>query len=139
MEKVKGIYFATKGFIVNEDKFLVVHKKQEEENVWELPGGRMEFGETAQMTFKRELFEETGLQVEPIKVLDTWNFVNKDYQITGIIFMSRTEDKVIKLSDEHDKYKWVELKEESVELLHPVFKECMKGWDWSGVTNENIK
>lgn len=61
----------------------------------ELPGGRMAFGETA---------EETSFIVEPVKLLDTWNFVATDYQITGVIYLCKIKDRNLKLSDEHDKY-----------------------------------
>lgn len=43
----KKIDIGVKALIFNEDKFLVMHNKGVEEDLWELPGGRMEFGETA--------------------------------------------------------------------------------------------
>ena len=44
----------------------------------------MEFGESDEETITRELLEETGLIVTPIKLLDTWNYVCESYQITAI-------------------------------------------------------
>jgi 8-oxo-dGTP diphosphatase len=82
MGDYKKIYFAVKAFILNEGKFLVMHKNGVQEDLWELPGGRMEFGETAEETLIRELIEETELLVTPIRVLDTWNCVFENYQIT---------------------------------------------------------
>ena len=44
MENGKKIHFAVKAFILDEDNFLVMHKSGVEEDAWELPGCRMEFG-----------------------------------------------------------------------------------------------
>ena len=39
-----------------------------EEGLWELPGGSLDFGETTQHAAKRELLEETGLDVPEEKL-----------------------------------------------------------------------
>ncbi|WP_303971859.1 NUDIX domain-containing protein [Streptococcus merionis] len=62
------LHFGVKALIVNEaGRFLAMHKKGQNE----LPGGRMTFGETIEEALVRELMEETGLSVTPIKVLNT--------------------------------------------------------------------
>jgi 8-oxo-dGTP diphosphatase len=108
-------------------------------NLYELPGGRMEFGETAEETLKREVKEETNFVVEPMKLLDTWNFISKDYQITGIIYLCKIIAGDFKLSDEHDKYQWLELNDMSINLMHDVFKERMVNWNMKGLKRVNEK
>jgi len=51
-----------KGLILNEtrDKFLIV---QEENGLWELPGGGLDWGENPQNGLRREIKEEMGLEV----------------------------------------------------------------------------
>lgn len=130
------IYFAVKGFLLHENKFLIMHDNghnRQEQNLWELPGGRMEFGETAEETLIREMKEETGLTVKPIKVLDTWNSVRGDHQITGIIYYCQAEEYEVKLSSEHDDYKWVAADASSIENMFPWFKERMINWNWEKV------
>lgn len=123
------IEFATKAFILKDGKYLALHKTEATHNLYELPGGRMEFGETAEETLKRELKEETNFIVEPIKLLDTWNYISKNNQITGVIYLCRINDGDFKLSDEHDKYQWLEFNDASINMMYDVFKERMVKWD----------
>jgi 8-oxo-dGTP diphosphatase len=130
MGDYKKIYFAVKAFILNEGKFLVMHKNGVQEDLWELPGGRMEFGETAEETLIRELIEETELLVTPIRVLDTWNCVFENYQITGIIYLCKIDNNEVRLSDEHDNYMWINADTEALTNMYEVFKEKMINWNW---------
>lgn len=52
--------------------------------------------------------------LEPIKLLDTWSFIAKDYQITGIIYLCVIKEGSLTLSDEHDKYEWLEFNKQSI-------------------------
>ncbi len=129
----RGIDFGVKGLIIREGKFLVMHNNGVEDDLWELPGGRMEFGETAEETLKRELMEETGLKVKPIRLLDTWDLIRGNYQITGIIYLCTLEDGEIELSDEHDAYKWLNADSNSINTVYEIFRSKMEKWDWNSI------
>ncbi|WP_066497098.1 NUDIX hydrolase [Abyssisolibacter fermentans] len=136
MENNKKIEFSVKAIIIDKDKFLIMHKKRVKEELWDLPGGRMEFSETAQDTLLREVQEETGLRVKPFRLLDTWNVVYENRQITGIIYLCKLEKGEIRLSDEHDKYKWVDASIESIDCLYESFKERMKNWNFNKLLDD---
>lgn len=53
------------------DKELLLVKRGVEPDIgsWCLPGGFMEMGETTEEAVKRELFEETGVKVEPVDII----------------------------------------------------------------------
>jgi 8-oxo-dGTP diphosphatase len=125
----KKIYFATKALIIKNNKYLALHKTEEIGGLWELLGGRMEFGETAEETLFREVKEEINLVINSYKLLDTWNFVSKEYQITGVIYLCTIKDGDVILSDEHDKYQWLDFSDESINVMHDVFEERMVRWD----------
>jgi mutator protein MutT len=67
----------TGAFIINEEgKILLTHRGPSARNQvgkWEAPGGKVEFGETAEQTIVREAKEELGID---IKVDDLLGFVD---------------------------------------------------------------
>ena len=133
MKEKNRLEFGVKALILRDDKFLVMHNNGIKADLWELPGGRMEFGETAEETLKREIMEETGLIVSPIKLLDTWNLIKVDHQITGIIYLCSIEEGEVTLSEEHDSFKWIKADKESLDVMYDVFKNPMEKWDWNEI------
>jgi len=60
---------SVKGVVVRAGKVLLLRNDRAE---WELPGGRIEPGETPEQCVAREIREESGWRVDPGPVLDTW-------------------------------------------------------------------
>lgn len=60
---------SVKGVVVRDGRVLLLHNERDE---WELPGGRLEVGETPQQCVAREITEETGWQVTTGPILDSW-------------------------------------------------------------------
>ena len=60
-------YLGIKILIINsKGKILLLHRnpaKANERKTWDIPGGRKQRGEDIAVTLRRELFEETGLQI----------------------------------------------------------------------------
>src|SRR6266404_3348186 len=62
------------GLILDNKGQLLLARRHQPQNPeihgkWELPGGGIDFGEEATESLKREIKEETGLKVEPVKLL----------------------------------------------------------------------
>lgn len=134
------IFFSVKTLIVRENMFLAVYNFVGDQKIWDLPGGRMEFGETAEQTLKREILEELNIEIEPIKVIDTWNYIhNEKCQITGIIYFSKMLSDSIKLSEEHDGYNWIKFTEIEEIFSKDFLLDKMQLWDWNAIVDDTIK
>jgi len=104
--------FATAAIINNRKVFLFRRLKYD---VWELPGGGIEFGEHPSDTARREVKEETGLDVKVENLLAIGSIVRPDkiHEIT-FCYLCRPvkENAEAAIGDEdHDKFKWVALSE----------------------------
>ncbi len=112
MEKKFGV--ATKAIIKNkEGKYLVLYKSGTEEinpDKIDIPGGRMNFGESVEESLKREVAEETGIKIEIIKPLRAWGLVKDDLHLVGITFLAEYVSGELRLSGEHTKYEWMDKK-----------------------------
>ncbi len=64
------------GGILANDQNEILLQKRSDFNAWGLPGGALEFGESAQETCFREFLEETGLKVKVKSLLGvSTNFI----------------------------------------------------------------
>jgi 8-oxo-dGTP diphosphatase len=105
-------FVASKGLILCADAFLIIRRasgSRDNVGLWELPGGRLEFGETPERCLSRELIEEVGIRkVDVIGPLTTWTFTREGYaQTIGITFLCKVADSPVILSAEHDAFKWI--------------------------------
>mgnify|MGYP005757745545 CR=1 FL=1 len=117
MEEKFGI--AIKCLLKNEyNKYLILKKTQEEakndasENLYDIPGGRMEYGEDIIDTLVREVFEETGIklklnQIE--KILNAKSIIRKDgLNLVVITYIANVKNCSVKISSEHSEFYWID-------------------------------
>ena len=111
----RRFFVAVKALLFDQGKFLLVKRSDKargEHHYWELPGGRMEFGETPENALQRELMEETGLSANILCPIQTWSFFREEEtQIVGITFLCKAETDKVQLSSEHDDFTWVRFDE----------------------------
>jgi 8-oxo-dGTP pyrophosphatase MutT (NUDIX family) len=112
-------------------KTLLLYRRNEspQGSRWGLPGGKIEKGEEALAAMKREILEETGIDINETSLnlfrlfwVDTIGVQFEYY----LYYASFAEKPKIVLSAEHITCKWVELHEVLSERLVADHPRCMK-------------
>lgn len=111
-------YVAHKALLVNEEgKILLIRDAGVDDHAnlkgkWDVPGGRMEKGETPAAALMREVFEETGIEIDPRHAqpvhVDLWG-VEGDVQnepIIGIFYLVYVNNPEVRISEEHTEMFW---------------------------------
>jgi len=93
-----------KGLIIKDKEILVLIKP---DGKLDLPGGRVECGETYGDTLIREIIEETGLTIYIQEPIFKWSFNKRSGRlIAGITYLCRHIGGKIQLSHEHSSCYW---------------------------------
>jgi 8-oxo-dGTP diphosphatase len=101
---MKNLWDGVKGIVIRDDRILVLVKQN---GKLDLPGGRVENGETIQSALQREIIEETGLKVEIHDPVEEWSFYKTpDQLIKGITLECAYLYGKVKLCGEHKRYFW---------------------------------
>jgi len=128
------------GVVIKGDRVLLVRRGSEPlKGEWSIPGGTLELGEELAAAARRELKEETGLEVEPLEVLGVFDRIIRDgrkirYHYVIVDFACRLKGgKLAPASDVLDA-RWVRradlpqyhLTEKATSVIHQAFKFFMK-------------
>jgi 8-oxo-dGTP diphosphatase len=77
------------GIVFNEDRQKVLIVKRRDVDVWVLPGGGVDVGETSEDAVCRELLEETGLTVKIVRKVAQYTPINALAKLTDVFECSR--------------------------------------------------
>jgi len=100
--------------LIVDDQNRLLLMKRSDSGCWGPPGGAVEPGEVVETAAKREVLEETGLQVEEMSLFGVFSgpelfyrYPNGDevYNVT-IVYLSRDVRGDILLNGEHTKWHW---------------------------------
>ena len=69
--------------VFEDDKILLAHHVEPGYDFWTFPGGRLEGDESIFDCVRREMAEETGLAVEPDRIVYIQEFVEPDYHFSS--------------------------------------------------------
>lgn len=125
---------AAKAFIVNDAGEILCIKRRPNDvhnpGAWDLPGGRLEEGESPFEGVQRETREEVSLEVTVHNPLTIHHFTRQDGQlITLIVFLCKQADsgQPVQLSEEHTEYKWLSI-DDAYETLHEAFRPDIEAY-----------
>ena len=102
------------GALVHQGRILIVKRSRNEHlfpGYYELPGGKLEYGEDPMAGLIREFQEETNLIINPFAPIRTFSYFNTDQtkhyiEIVYLVDLAET-DAGLQTSEEHDDHKWI--------------------------------
>ncbi len=111
LEKVKVF---SKVVVVNEEGRVLALKRQDSDcrrpSAWDLPGGNLEVGEEIHDSVRREVLEETGLEIgdiKPLRVESSMGSKPEGIEVVVIGWWGKASGTQVRLSSEHKVWKWV--------------------------------
>ncbi len=102
--------YTVKAIVAYQGKYLLLRKENFIGGDYDIPGGRKFFDdEPDEITLKREVREETGMDVDVAKFLYKWELKLKSQGIhlIGKTYLCRTPLDLVSLSNEHYSFVWV--------------------------------
>jgi 8-oxo-dGTP diphosphatase len=111
------------GFITNEKGEVLLIRTHERKDTWEMPGGQVENQETLEEAVRREIKEETGLNVKLYGITGIYH--NTTMNIVNIVFRGKAEDEEFSFQkDEVLEGKFVLLTKDNIEefITYPQLK-----------------
>ncbi len=103
--------FACDMILIEDGKLLLVKRAKEPfKGEWALPGGRIEENETAEQCAVREMKEETGLDVEPVRLVGIYSDPDRDPRgIIAASYIVRRTGGELKAGDDAGEAAWFPL------------------------------
>lgn len=111
------LFIATKAFINYRGKILILRESKKYQDgthaeKYDVAGGRLTPGEQFEEALKREIKEETGIEVDVGKpfFVSEWRPVvrGEQWQVIGICFECFAKSDEVVLSDDHDAFEWID-------------------------------
>ncbi len=105
------------GVIVQEGRVLLVRRGTEPlRGRWSIPGGLIEVGEMLGEAVAREVREETGLEVEPVALVELLDRIHREdgrvrYHYVIADYLCRVTGGTLKAASDADEVRWVDREE----------------------------
>lgn len=92
------------GVIIDDEQRVLIVRRRDN-NEWQIPGGVLELGEDVYAGLRREVYEETGLRVEPLRLSGVYK--NMTLGVVALTFLCQTVDGTPTTSDETSDWAWI--------------------------------
>lgn len=113
------------------DRFLLTKRSDPNPLIhgrWQLPGGRVEFGEHPEQAVIREIQEELGILVHIQRFIPyIFHKIDKNWHGVFLSYVCIANNKTIVLNEEAHDFKWMSCEEiQKINTLGPVFELLTK-------------
>ncbi|MFH0936510.1 MAG: NUDIX domain-containing protein [Candidatus Woesearchaeota archaeon] len=138
----KAHYIVVTGIIVKDGKYLITKRSANEKafpNLWTVPGGKLEMNDynsrpkdtnahwynIFESLLKREVMEETGLNIKNIGYVTSLSYIREDGIPTLIVSLFADHDEgEVKLCNALTDHAWITLEEaKNYELIEGIYEE----------------
>jgi 8-oxo-dGTP diphosphatase len=114
-----NIVSSVKALLQYQDKYLVLQEQLHKGEIWDLPGGKIEYGESPEETLHREVKEELDIEIDIQKSVGVWYFFsqNNHHQVICHTFLCTPQEGFVidtskNPADEHfSKLEWLTIDE----------------------------
>ena len=128
--------------VLRRGRVLLVERGREPlKGFWSLPGGVLEAGERLEEGIRREVREETGLDVEPLGIFEVFERISRDgrgrveYHYVLVDFLCRAVRGTPRPADDASRAEWVReadldelrITEGTVEVIRRAFRQGTRG------------
>src|SRR5262245_12705506 len=90
--------------VITDDRGRALLIQRRDNHQWEPPGGVLELDESIDDGLRREVQEETGLNIEPVAL--TGVYKNMTRGIIALVFRCKTTDGQLTANDESESFCW---------------------------------
>ncbi len=125
----KGIDYigvACGAMIFNKENKVLIGQRgsnaRDDEDMWDFPGGQIEYGELGEHAIKREVEEEFGIQIEIVELLNLVEVIEPEKHWIGPAYIAKLLSGKAKImeSDKIKDLKWLDVVEvEKLKLTTP--------------------
>jgi ADP-ribose pyrophosphatase YjhB (NUDIX family) len=118
--------------LVERDERVLLGRRRDDPGagLWDIPGGFLHEGEDAVAGLRREIAEETGLEVEPTEFLGTWNEAYWNRTVLCLTWLARVTGGTEQAGDDLVELRWFARHDRprGAELAFRSFEEILSLW-----------
>jgi mutator protein MutT len=118
---------SVKGVLLRDARVVLLKNERAE---WELPGGKLDVGESPESCVVREIAEELGLDVEAVSILDSWVYeITPEIRVLIVTYgCQERARRPPTLSHEHKQLGWFSLHEVPELPMPEGYKQSIVHW-----------
>ncbi len=117
-QESSNLQVGVKTLIFNKEGNILIIKRnpslyKEVNNLWDIPGGRINSGSSLEENLKREIFEEVGIvSAKILGLISAQDIIKPNKHVVRLTYVSCATGSIdLILSEEHTEYQWVSIED----------------------------